>query len=664
MISAMILKDWEHCAKPDATEKSLVVVPTMQIALGWLHTLREWLDHPVALLCRSEENGEVVTARVIVTTVSTLTLAGETTKNKVMQWAPFECVNIWDEVHFHAAPTYRRIQPMVDPRSKARWIGLTGTAFRRVEHEFQYTLANFSENMYTVPYARLREDGYLPNILWKGICASAADMWNIFPTIRRAFMHGRTTLIFFDRVELCVKYATHFKLPFVHGGVKHKEIKTIVRAFRNGIINVICTTPILQVGVDLPAVNCIIELVSHGQKHPASFMQKIGRASRMKHDTNKEALVISVYPEHEVEKMKHRVLCAYEAGIISLPKGDKHVFNNKEIPMSYALGAHSDQTVLPKVEKMIEFPLPGLINVQKSSRQVVIKNYASLHETLYAKCSIMCGGRLLDIAGDDWSTQSGIEYIQKVAAGLTVENAQLQTLCIHVVRGDFDKFKTGIDAPFVRQQMRKECTKQDQETFLKLERLLYDMKKKVQKPAVEPQSCVLKDISDTSIVDGRCSIVGGPKWMRAAFCEFIASHPKIRKRKKIHYKQFVSELCFNSHLPNKDDVIRGQVISLPRKDIIVDKVKALFTPKLMVLLLHIIETGSISDDDITKKDRKLLRRLCNVSLIKTTGKQWLLNDLVTFMQSLQMLCTSFSEKFQGADWQKQQTLKMASWVQG
>ncbi len=98
-----------------------------------------------------------------------------------------------------------------------------------------------------------------------------------------------------ERLALCAKHG----IAFHHAGLHSKQKELIEDAFRSGLIKIICCTPTLAAGVDLPAFRSIIRDVKrfgmHGMAHipVLEFLQMAGRAGRPKYDTFGETIVLA-----------------------------------------------------------------------------------------------------------------------------------------------------------------------------------------------------------------------------------------------------------------------------------------------------------------------------------------------------------------------------------
>jgi helicase len=98
-----------------------------------------------------------------------------------------------------------------------------------------------------------------------------------------------------ERLAKCVKKA----IAFHHAGLHSKQKELIEEHFRNGTIKIICCTPTLAAGVDLPAFRTIIRDVKRFSGHGMvnipvlEFHQMAGRAGRPSFDPYGEAIVVA-----------------------------------------------------------------------------------------------------------------------------------------------------------------------------------------------------------------------------------------------------------------------------------------------------------------------------------------------------------------------------------
>jgi helicase len=115
-----------------------------------------------------------------------------------------------------------------------------------------------------------------------------------------------------ERLAASVKHG----IAFHHAGLASKQKELIEDAFRAGTIKIICCTPTLAAGMDLPAFRSIIRDVKrfgmHGMTHipVLEFLQMAGRAGRPKYDTFGETIVLA-----QTETDKEYIIEHYLKGI-------------------------------------------------------------------------------------------------------------------------------------------------------------------------------------------------------------------------------------------------------------------------------------------------------------------------------------------------------------
>ncbi|MBI2135234.1 hypothetical protein HYU09_04540 [Candidatus Woesearchaeota archaeon] len=99
-----------------------------------------------------------------------------------------------------------------------------------------------------------------------------------------------------ERLARCVKKG----IAFHHAGLVAKQRELIEDNFRNGSIKIICSTPTLAFGLDLPAFRAIIKDLkrygSHGLTYipVLEYLQMAGRAGRPKFDNEGQAICVAI----------------------------------------------------------------------------------------------------------------------------------------------------------------------------------------------------------------------------------------------------------------------------------------------------------------------------------------------------------------------------------
>lgn len=113
----------------------------------------------------------------------------------------------------------------------------------------------------------------------------------------------------------CIRLANCIKsgIAFHHSGLHSKQRELIENSFRIGTIKIICCTPTLAAGLDLPAFRAIIKDVKRFTFRGMDFipvleyLQMAGRAGRPKYDTEGEAILIAKN-EREFEELMDRYI--------------------------------------------------------------------------------------------------------------------------------------------------------------------------------------------------------------------------------------------------------------------------------------------------------------------------------------------------------------------
>ena len=112
-----------------------------------------------------------------------------------------------------------------------------------------------------------------------------------------------------ERLSFCLKKG----IAFHHAGLTHEQKNIIEDNFRNSAIRIICCTPTLAYGVDLPAFRAIIKDLKRYTLHGLTwipvldYMQMSGRAGRPNYDNEGQAIVIAL-TNGEKEKIEEKYI--------------------------------------------------------------------------------------------------------------------------------------------------------------------------------------------------------------------------------------------------------------------------------------------------------------------------------------------------------------------
>lgn len=110
-----------------------------------------------------------------------------------------------------------------------------------------------------------------------------------------------------ERLSFCLEKG----IAFHHAGLTHEQKNIIEDNFRSGAVKIICCTPTLAYGVDLPAFRAIIKDLKRYTMHGLTwipvldYMQMSGRAGRPNYDNEGQAIAIAL-TNSEKEKIEER----------------------------------------------------------------------------------------------------------------------------------------------------------------------------------------------------------------------------------------------------------------------------------------------------------------------------------------------------------------------
>lgn len=186
------------------------------------------------------------------------------------------------------------------------------------------------------------------------------------------------------RLAECLKKG----IAFHHAGLHHKQKELIEEKFREGAIKIICSTPTLAYGLDLPAFRSILkDLKRYGhngyQYIPVlEFLQMAGRAGRPKFDKFGEAICIA---SSEPEKDK-----IYEKFILGEPEEIFSKLAVEPVLRTYLLSLIASNLVKTKIQIMEFFEKTFWAFQFKDMEKleaIISKMLGLLEEWKFIKCS-------------------------------------------------------------------------------------------------------------------------------------------------------------------------------------------------------------------------------------------------------------------------------------
>ena len=112
-----------------------------------------------------------------------------------------------------------------------------------------------------------------------------------------------------ERLAFCVKKG----IAFHHAGLVEKQRHLVEENFRKGLIKIICCTPTLAYGINLPAFRSIVKDLKRYTMQGLSwipvldYMQMSGRAGRPNYDSEGQSIVLA-QTKSEKEKIEEKYL--------------------------------------------------------------------------------------------------------------------------------------------------------------------------------------------------------------------------------------------------------------------------------------------------------------------------------------------------------------------
>ena len=145
---------------------------------------------------------------------------------------------------------------------------------------------------------------------------SSAELVELAETIGHVLPHPTKQCI---RLAYCVERG----IAFHHAGLTQKQKELIEDSFREGKIRIICCTPTLAAGVDLPSFRTILKELKRYQAPRGmqwipvlEYEQMAGRSGRPSYDTFGEAVAVAK-TEAEKEEIYDRYVCGVPEEIYS-----------------------------------------------------------------------------------------------------------------------------------------------------------------------------------------------------------------------------------------------------------------------------------------------------------------------------------------------------------
>ena len=222
-----------------------------------------------------------------------------------------------------------------------------------------------------------------------------------------------------ERLALCMKNG----IAFHHAGLTQKQKNTIEDNFRNGAIKIICCTPTLAYGVDLPAYRAIIKDLRRYTLHGLTwipvldYMQMSGRAGRPNYDKEGQAIAIAS-TNAEKEKIEERYLNGVPEEIYSK-------LAVEPVLRTYVLSLISSNFITTK-KQLFDF-------FDRTFYAYQFKDLRRLHATITKVIDLLEEWEFIMRSGDDFSDANELddEKLKTTLMGKRVAELYIDPLTAH-----------------------------------------------------------------------------------------------------------------------------------------------------------------------------------------------------------------------------------------
>ena len=224
-----------------------------------------------------------------------------------------------------------------------------------------------------------------------------------------------------ERLALCLKKG----VAFHHAGLVHKQKEIVEENFRNGTVKIICCTPTLAYGVDLPAYRSIIKDLKRYTMHGLSwipvldYMQMSGRAGRPNYDKEGQSIAIAI-TNGEKEKIKEKYVDGAPEEIYSK-------LAVEPVLRTYVLSLIAASFTATK-KQLFEF-------FDKTFYAHQFKDLRRMHATITKVLDLLEEWEFIAGSGDDFSSASELEdeKLKPTLVGKRVAELYIDPLTAHFI---------------------------------------------------------------------------------------------------------------------------------------------------------------------------------------------------------------------------------------
>ena len=302
-------------------KRTLFIVPSIELLNQTKEILSLYLQYPVSIIGPSSDD-TVFVSNVVVSTWQTLA-----SKN----WSYHKYLNsvdclVVDEAQHLAAKELKLIAKAVPAVYR---LAMSGTLFREDGADLELTACS-GPKIAQVSYTELINQGYLvrpiinflkfpfkdydeydtyQDIYKDYVVNNEARSQKILEAAEKLLAAERKVLIFVTHIEHgnILKKLSGFK--FVHSS--HPDRRTLIDSFKNGSLDCLISTSILNEGVDIPPIDALI--LASPSKSLIVTAQRIGRSLRP-FENKEDTIVVDTYDDCKyLEASSNRRLSFYKS---------------------------------------------------------------------------------------------------------------------------------------------------------------------------------------------------------------------------------------------------------------------------------------------------------------------------------------------------------------
>src|SRR3989338_3224183 len=198
-----------------------------------------------------------------------------------------------------------------------------------------------------------------------------------------------------ERLSYCLQKG----IAFHHAGLTQKQKEIIEDNFRKGMVKIICCTPTLAYGVDLPAFRSIIKDLKRFTVHGLSwipvldYMQMSGRAGRPNYDSEGQSIAIAL-TNSEKEKIEEKY-------VNGLPEDIYSKLAVEPVLRTYVLSLIAANFITTKKDLFSFF--------DKTFYAHQFKDLRRLHSTISKVIDMLEEWEFIMRSGDDFSSANELE---------------------------------------------------------------------------------------------------------------------------------------------------------------------------------------------------------------------------------------------------------------